>query len=449
MRRLFGTDGIRGVANQYPMTPQMAINVGRAVANKFSQRDQKPRVVIGKDTRESGSMLEHALASGICSVGGNAFLAGVLPTPAVAFLTRSMEFDAGIVISASHNPFEDNGIKLFGANGYKLSDEIELELEKTILADDNTAEAVVSPASGCVHLIQDAASRYVSFAKGVIGQGNSLKGLSVVLDCANGAGFQVGPAAFKDLGAEVRALFTSPDGRNINLNCGSQHPEVLAAEVVKLGADAGFAFDGDADRVIAVDELGNIITGDQILAICAKIMKAEGRLRNNIVVSTVMSNLGLRGAMDDLGIAYSMTHVGDRYVLQEMVEKGAQLGGEDSGHMIFLEHHTTGDGLITALNLADALKKSKKKMSELAALMKVFPQRLVNVQVKAKPRIETVPELMAAINRAEQALGEHGRVLVRYSGTQNLCRVMVEAPTNEETEKHCLDIADVIRKVLA
>jgi len=448
MGELFGTDGIRGMANEYPITPEMALKIGRATAHLFKQENHKTRILIGKDTRISGDMLEHALIAGICSVGADALLAGVLPTPGVAFMTRSMALDAGVMISASHNPFHDNGIKIFSGDGFKLSDDTEREIENLILQKNMAGPSNTLRALGRAYPVTDPCGRYVRFLKHEVPEYNILEGLHVILDCANGATLQAAPLTFSELGAKVKTLFAEADGSNINLNCGSEHLKSLADAVVKSRADAGFAFDGDGDRVIAVDEKGDRLGGDQMLAICAKVMKDEGRLTNNVVVSTVMSNLGLGRALKGLGVEHVITQVGDRHVLQGMLARGACIGGEDSGHMIFLDHQTTGDGIMTALKVIGAMRRTGQPLSELSKIMKVFPQCLINVEVKHKPAIEEVPEIVAAVEDAEKALGEEGRVLVRYSGTQPMCRVMVEGPSHEETEKHCREIAAVVRKTL-
>lgn len=446
MGKLFGTDGIRGVANEHPMTAEMAMNIGRATAHLFKKKGHTPKIIIGKDTRLSGYMLENALVSGICSVGVNAILVGVIPTPGIAYLTGSMRCDAGIVISASHNPFQDNGIKIFGSEGFKLPDETEAAIEELIFA--NSLQVLhPSPAElGKAYRMEDARGRYIVFLKHTFPKEYSLEGNRIVLDCSHGATYRVAPETFAELGAEVTTLFDEPNGKNINLHCGSQHPETLSEEVVKTNADVGFAFDGDGDRLVAVDEAGTVLTGDQILAICANVMKKGGTLTSNLVVRTVMSNIGLSVALQSLQIDSVMTRVGDRYVLEEMQNRGASIGGEDSGHLIFLQHHTTGDGIITALQVAAAMKKEGKPLSELAKIMTVFPQALINVTVKSRPDIDTVPEIVAAIREAEQKLGRQGRVLVRYSGTQNMCRVMVEGPSQEETGRHCLQIAEAVER---
>jgi phosphoglucosamine mutase len=449
MGKLFGTDGIRGISNEYPMTAEMALNVGRAIAHLSKRQGHTPRIIIGKDTRISGDMFESAIISGICSMGVNAISVGVIPTPGIAFLTHNMRADAGIVISASHNPMQDNGIKIFNSDGFKLSDEKENRIEELILANNMNKLHPASKELGKFSRLDDAAGRYVDFLKSAFPQEINPEGMKVVLDCSNGATYRVAPAVFAELGVEVTTLFNQPDGKNINFNCGSQHPEILAAEVIRRKADVGFAFDGDGDRVIAVDEKGTVLTGDRILAICSSILKKEGKLKNNLVVRTVMSNLGLSVAFRELGIDSVFSQVGDRFVLEEMLARDAIIGGEDSGHIIFLQHHTTGDGLITAMQVMAAMKKERKPLSELASIMTVFPQMLINIDVKRKPEIETVPEIMAAISQVEEKLGDKGRVLVRYSGTQNMCRVMVEGPTKEETQTYCRQIADVVEIMLS
>jgi len=448
MGKLFGTDGIRGVANKYPMTADMALKIGKATAYLFKREGHAPRIIVGKDTRISGYMLENALVSGICSMGVNAILVGPIPTPGIAFLTDSMRVDAGIMISASHNPFQDNGIKIFSSSGYKLPDEKELEIEDLIFSGKLDGLNTNPESPGKVYKMEDARGRYIVFLKNTFPKGYTLEGMKIVLDCANGATYKVAPETFFELGAEVTTLFHEPDGRNINLDCGSQHPETLAAEVVKRKADVGFAFDGDGDRVIAVDETGTVLTGDQVMAFCSRLMKKEGDLTKNLVVCTVMSNIGLGVALREQGIDQLATKVGDRYVLEKMQETGASIGGEDSGHIIFLKHHTTGDGILTALQILAAMKKEKEPLSGLARMMKVFPQKLINIDVKKKPDISTVPEIVEIIRVVEKKLGDKGRVLVRYSGTQPMCRVMVEGPTDKDTEHYCTQIANIVRKAL-
>ncbi len=448
MSKLFGTDGIRGVANEYPMTPEMAVNIGRAVAVLFKGDKNSSKIVIGKDTRISGQMIEYALVSGICSMGADAYLAGILPTPGVAFMTSSTGANAGIVISASHNPFYDNGIKIFNGDGYKLSDEKEAEIEQLVL-NENIASLTKSVRDiGRVFEISDAGGRYGNFLKLTVPKNNYFKGMKIVIDCSNGATLRVAPAIFNELGADVEALFVSPDGKNINDNCGSQHPEILQKKVLEKGADIGLAFDGDGDRLIAVDEKGAVTTGDQILAACAKFMKQKELLKGNQVVSTVMSNMGLGVALKEMGIKHTVAEVGDRYVMEKMIASGAVLGGEDSGHMIFLAHHTTGDGILSALRVIEAMKEESKPLSELCKIMTIFPQVLMNVEVKHKPDLKTVPDIKDAIKSVETRLSEKGRVLVRYSGTEPICRIMVEGPTIDETRRYCQYLSDIVKDKL-
>ena len=449
MGRLFGTDGIRGAANEYPLTPEAIFGIGRAVALFFGSRTNPTKILIGKDTRQSGDMIEDALASGLRSVGAHACLAGILPTPAVAYLTSTTDAAAGIVISASHNPFHDNGIKIFDADGYKLSDANEDEIEGLLTKnklDHADGEANHRPAT--VETLEDASDRYLAFLQNTLPDAERFNGMKIVLDCSNGATYAVAPRLFKDLGAHVEAMNISPDGKNINADCGSEHPEMLIDKVLAQKADIGLAFDGDGDRLVAVDEKGHIISGDRTLAICARSLKHKGLLKNNLVVSTVMSNLGLRLALKELGINHLMSQVGDRYVLEQMIANGAVIGGEDSGHMIFLDQHTTGDGMLAAIRLIQTMCDEHKPLSELRRIMAVFPQVLLNIDVLKKPPIEDVPEIVAAVRSVEERLGEKGRVLVRYSGTQPLCRVMVEGPDQDETRRYCQQIADVVKAAL-
>jgi phosphoglucosamine mutase len=449
MGTLFGTDGIRGEANRHPMDAFMAFAVGQAVTHVLKKKGHTTRVIIGKDTRISGYMLESALESGITSMGGVPYLVGVLPTPGIAFITESMRADAGIVISASHNPYQDNGIKIFSGSGFKLSDAQEAEIEQLILGG-RLPEMVAPPRDmGHAFRLTDVHGRYIVFLKSTFCRSLSMEGMKIVMDVANGATYKVAPEAFTELGADLTVIHNMPNGLNINDQCGSQHTGGLKKKVVETGASIGLAFDGDGDRLIAVDEKGNTITGDQILLICARMLQDEGKLANDLVVSTVMSNLGFILACKKYGLRHHAAQVGDRNVLEDMQRLGAVIGGEDSGHMIFTEHHSTGDGIITALQLISAMLRSGKPLSELARLMDVLPQKLINIDVKSKPDIATVPEIVAAISLAEAELGEQGRVLVRYSGTQNMCRVMVEGPTKEQTEKYCSHIADAVRAALA
>jgi phosphoglucosamine mutase len=448
MGKLFGTDGIRGEANRYPMDAMTAFSVGQAVTHLFRNGDHRTRVIIGKDTRISGYMLESSLEAGITSMGGNAYLVGVLPTPGIAFITQSMRADAGIVISASHNPYQDNGIKIFSGAGFKLSDEKEAIIEDLILKGRLPEMTPPARGMGRAKRIDDVLGRYIVFIKNAFPRTLSMEGMKIVIDAANGATYKVAPAVFTELGAEVEIIHNIPDGININDNCGSQYTHDIEMRVKEKGAALGLAFDGDGDRLIAVDENGRKITGDQILVICARALKEQGKLKNDLLVSTVMSNIGLTIACRKYGFAHHASKVGDRYVLEDMQRLGSVIGGEESGHMIFLDHHTTGDGILTAMQLIAAMVREDKPLSELAALMDVFPQKLVNVEVRNKPDIASVPEVMEVIREAEAALGDKGRVLVRYSGTQNMCRVMVEGPTQDLTETYCAQIAEVVKNAL-
>jgi len=448
MGKLFGTDGIRGEANRYPMNAEVAFGVGRAIAHLFKKGGHRAVVIIGKDTRLSGYMLESSLEAGVTSMGGHPYLVGVLPTPGIAFATQSMRADAGVVISASHNPFQDNGIKIFGGDGYKLTDAEEETIEDLILNDKLNDLLPLAKDIGKASRLEGVNGRYIVFLKNTFPRNLSMEGMKVVLDTANGATYKVAPDAFTELGADVEVIHKTPNGININDKCGSQHTDDLKKKVVETGAAMGLAFDGDGDRLIAVDEKGREITGDQILIICANMLKNDGKLKNDLLVSTVMSNLGIRVACKKYGFKYHASKVGDRYVLEDMLKLGSVIGGEEAGHMIFLDHHTTGDGIIAALQLVAAMVRKGKPLSELARMMDIFPQKLINVDVKSKPDITKVPKLAAAIKQIEKELGEEGRVLVRYSGTQNMCRVMVEGPSDTVTEKYCRSLADIVKEEL-
>lgn len=448
MGKLFGTDGIRGEANRYPMDAHIAFSVGQAITYLLKKPNHRTRIIIGKDTRRSGYMLESSLEAGITSMGGHPYLVGVLPTPGIAFITQSMRADAGIVLSASHNPYQDNGIKIFSSQGFKLSDEQEETIETMIL--ENRLSQMVPPVKdmGQAYRLEDVHGRYIVFLKNTFPRDLSMEGLKIVLDTANGATYKIAPETFFELGAQVEVIYNAPNGLNINDSCGSQHTQALSRKVLEVGADIGLAFDGDGDRLIAVDEKGKEITGDQILIACAAKLKEKGRLRNDLLVSTVMSNLGLKLACRRYGIKNHVSNVGDRYVLEDMVRLGGIIGGEDSGHMIFLEHHTTGDGILTAIQLIACMIEMGKPLSEISKMMDVYPQKLINIDVQSKPEISSLPQVTEAIRQAEAELGENGRILVRYSGTQNMCRVMVEGPTPETTEKYCRDIAEVVKATI-
>ena len=447
MGRMFGTDGVRGVANIHPMTAEMALEIGRATAYVCKKhKKHRHAIVIGKDTRLSGDMLESALTAGICSMGVDVYLAGILSTPAIAFLTRSMEADAGMVVSASHNPYQDNGIKIFSRDGFKLPDAEEDEIEDLIVSGRIKAARPTADAIGKSHRIDDAGDRYISFCKNTFPSNRSLEGMKIVLDCANGAAYKVAPAVFSELGANVDAIYCNPDGSNINDHCGSQYTSDLISRMREVGADIGLAFDGDGDRLIAVDGKLNRLTGDHILAICGRMYKEKGLLKHNLIVATIMSNFGFFSALKKMGIQAEVSKVGDRYVLEMMQGKGAVIGGEESGHVIFLNHHTTGDGIIAALQLLWAMQYYEQSLSELAKVMVLSPQKIINVSVKDKPPLDSIPGLQKAIQEAEAELGEHGRVLVRYSGTQPVCRIMVEGPTEQMTDRLANKLADAVRK---
>ena len=445
MSKLFGTDGIRGIAYRDPITPALGQRLGRALVFFCKNRNIDPILVIGRDTRASGEALERAVVSGAGSVGGQIYDLGEMPTPGVAFLTRDLGAGVGVVISASHNPYEYNGFKVFTGEGLKLSLEAESELETLILASPASSE---KEDPSFAKVVEDASERYIAFLKKTFPEDLSLKGLKIVLDCANGATHKIAPTLFKRLETDVSTLFSRPDGENINKDCGSEHPESLAHKVLMMRADVGLAFDGDGDRLVAVDEKGNPLSGDQLLTICAKMLKEMEGLRNDLVVSTVMSNMGFSVALKKLGVKQVSTKVGDRHVMEEMRALQANLGGEDSGHLIFSDYHTTGDGLLSALQILRAIKTFKKPLSELSTLMKVFPQTLINVPVVKKPVISEVPALVEEIKRVEEKLGDKGRVLVRYSGTEPVCRVMVEGERRDTIETYAREIAGVVTKTL-
>lgn len=444
MGKLFGTDGIRGVANR-EITAEMAYRMGLAATAYFGQHtDAQPLILIGRDTRISGQMLESALAAGICAAGGKAILLGVIPTPAVAYLARKLGAQAGVVISASHNVFSDNGIKFFGGDGYKLPDAIEAELEEMLLEGLDKIEKPIGERVGTIEHRTDLREDYIQYALSTV-QGK-LDGMKIVVDCANGSSYQVTPDVLTRLGAEVIVFNHAPNGININDNCGSVHLESLQAAVKEHGADMGIAHDGDADRCLTVDENGEVVDGDHMMAICALKLQQEGKLVDDTLVATVMSNIGLHQAMKKAGIRIEVTPVGDRYVLENMRANGYVLGGEQSGHIIFSEVATTGDGLVTALQIVLAVAHSGKKLSELSACMVTFPQLLVNVRVKTKAGWETNEAIAQAIREGEEALGDTGRILVRPSGTEPLIRVMAEGPTAEVLDTIVEKIADVVRK---
>jgi phosphoglucosamine mutase len=440
LARLFGTDGVRGVANSQ-LTSELAFRLGQAGAYVLSKEHPHPRILIGKDTRISGDMLEAALVAGICSVGADVLRVGVLPTPGIALLARTLDVSAGVVISASHNPVEDNGIKFFDSTGFKLPDAIEDEIERIVLSEEKPWKVPIGGEVGRVIEINDAGRRYIDFLKDTVGR---LDGLKVVLDCANGAASYVGPVVLREFGVEVIPICNTPDGVNINAVCGSTHPEQLQRAVLEHGANMGLALDGDADRLIVVDELGNILDGDFIMVICALAQKERGTLAENSVVVTVMSNLGLHIALKEAGVAIYETQVGDRYVMEELIKTGAKLGGEQSGHIIFLDHNTTGDGLLTALHLLAVVKERQVQLSQLASQMQRLPQVLLNATVQHKDRLMQDERVLEKVKEAENALGGRGRVLVRPSGTESLIRVMVEGPDQGKLKELAQGVIDII-----
>ena len=444
MKKLFGTDGVRGVANVYPMTSEMAMQIGRAAAYIFKNGHKRHRIVIGKDTRLSGYMIENALAAGICSMGVDVLLVGPLPTPGIANITSSMRADAGVVISASHNPFQDNGIKFFSRDGFKLPDEMELRIEELIFSKKIDSLRPIATEVGKAFRIDDAAGRYVVFLKSTFPKDLDLAGMKIVLDCANGAGYKIAPAVLEELGAEVFAVGVKPNGTNINAGCGSLHPEVISEAVKEHRADLGIALDGDADRVIFVDEFGNEVDGDHIMAICATDMMKQKKLRKNTLVATVMSNMGLDIAVRKAGGKVVKTAVGDRYVVEEMLRGGYNLGGEQSGHMIFRDFNTTGDGMLSALQVLAIMRRHNRTLSELAQVMIPLPQVLVNVRVAEKIDIMTIPEVARLIKEIEQSLNDTGRILIRYSGTEPLLRIMLEGQDKYQIAGWAKNIADLI-----
>ena len=442
MSRLFGTDGVRGLVNEF-LTPELAYHLGRAAASYFGQSIERPVFLIGRDTRISGGMLESALASGICAVGGDVIILGEAPTPAIAYLVRQKECTAGVVISASHNPYPDNGIKFFDGNGFKLPDAVEDEIEE--LCKSSADDCLPRPTKGDIGTIQyhqEWVQEYVDF---VVSTSASLEGLKVVYDGAHGAASYVGPTILRQLGAEVIAINVEPNGTNINDNAGSTHLEGLQAAVLREGAHVGIANDGDADRCLMVDEKGQILDGDQIMLLCGLHLQEQGKLKDNMIVGTVMSNIGFHKAAEELGMKTCSTAVGDRYVLEKMLAEGYSIGGEQSGHVIFLDYNSTGDGLLTAVQTLSIMKEKRKSLSELAGLMTKYPQLLVNVRVLTKAGWETNTAIQDVIREAEEELGSNGRILVRPSGTEPLIRVMAEGPDQEQLDELCHRIGDVIR----
>ncbi len=445
MRKLFGTDGVRGVANLEPMTSETAMKLGRAAAHIFMRRAGRHQIVIGKDTRISGYMLESALTAGICSMGVDVLLVGPMPTPAIAFLTRSLRADAGVVISASHNPYQDNGIKFFSNDGFKLPDDVEARIEELILSDEISHLRPTADLIGKAYRIDDAEGRYIEFAKRSLPRELDFQGIKLVVDCANGAAYKLAPTVLRELGAKVEVIGNKPDGMNINAGCGAVHPEQLQETVRQTGADIGIALDGDADRAIFVCEQGHLVDGDHVMAALGIDMQEKGLLAKHTMVGTVMSNFGLELSMAKAGIKLVRTPVGDRYLLERMLAEGYNFGGEQSGHFIFLDHNTTGDGLISALQIVSLMKRTKRPLSDLAKAMSSVPQVLLNVKVTRKPVLQSIPDLDRAIQESERRLNGSGRVLVRYSGTEPLLRIMIEGERDALINEVAEDLARVVR----
>jgi phosphoglucosamine mutase len=448
-QKLFGTDGVRGVANVYPMTAEVAMQLGRALAHLIRNGPHRHKVIIGKDTRLSGYMLEQALAAGITSMGVDVALVGPLPTPGISNITTSMRADAGAVISASHNPYQDNGIKFFWRDGFKLPDETEARIEALISSGEIDSIRPTATKIGRAERLDDARGRYIVFLKTAFPRELTLEGMTIVVDCANGAAYKTAPEVLRELGAKVITLGVEPDGRNINHKCGAMHPENLARAVVKHGAHVGIALDGDADRLIVVDEKGKVVDGDATMAICTGELVARKELKKKTLVATVMSNIGLERAVARWGVKVARTRVGDRYVVEEMRKNGYNLGGEQSGHLLFLDHSTTGDGTLAALQLLAVMCRQGKPLSELASIFEPVPQTLLNVVVKQRRELGELPEVMKCIRAVEQRLGSDGRVLVRFSGTEPKARVLIEGLDASRNEAYAKEIANALSNALS
>lgn len=450
-RKLFGTDGVRGLANEGVMTPEIAFRIGAAVTYQASRRvSHPPRIVIGKDTRVSGYLFEAALAAGVCALGGRVMLSGPLPTPAIAHLTTSMRADAGVVISASHNPFEDNGIKIFASDGFKLPDEAELELEALIESDELDKHRPRGKHVGRAERLDDAPGRYVAYVKQTFPQDLTLEGMRIVVDAAHGAAYRVAPSVLRELGAEVFPIGVRPDGHNINRRCGATHPETCAHQVLRKKADLGICLDGDADRLIIVDERGQVVDGDAVMSLCATRLLRAGKLKRRTLVTTVMSNLGLERALEREHGKLLRCKVGDRYVVDAMRKGGLNLGGEQSGHLIFLDHATTGDGLVAALQVLAIVTREQKSIAELSATaIERVPQVLVNATFPTRKSLEDMPLTQRAIRDAERKLGANGRVLVRWSGTEAKLRIMIEGPSPDRIRQMADDIAAEAKRDIA
>ena len=447
-RKLFGTDGVRGVANIHPMTAEVALQLGRALAYVIKYGPGRHRIVVGKDTRLSGYLLEYATVAGICSMWVDVWLTGPLPTPGIAFITSSMRADAGVVISASHNPYQDNGIKFFSGEGFKLPDELEARIEVLMTHADVEECRPTATEVGQAFRLDDAQGRYISFLKSTFPKEFELDGLKIVVDCAHGATYKVAPAVFAELGADIITHGVRPNGKNINYKCGATHTEAMATLVKRHKADLGIALDGDGDRAIMVDHQGEIVDGDRVLAICARDMLHRERLPHKTVVGTVMSNLGLEVALKDMGLRLLRTPVGDRYVVEAMLKGGYSLGGEQSGHVVFLNHATTGDGILTALRLLAVMLREGKPLAELAQVMQTYPQVLINCRVKEKKDLKSLPKARQAMQEAEKRLGPRGRLLVRYSGTEPVLRVMAEGEDLKHIEQVAQELTQTLENLL-
>jgi phosphoglucosamine mutase len=449
MKKLFGTDGIRGVANQYPMTAEVALSVGRALAHVFGNGgNARPRFLIGKDTRLSGYMIEMALASGICSMGADALLIGPMPTPGIAFLTQAMRADAGIVISASHNPFQDNGIKIFCRHGFKLPDDYERKIENLVLSKEIDHLRPTAEKVGKASRVEDSKGRYIEFVKSTFPKDLTLEGFKIVVDCANGANYSIAPTVLQELGATVTVLGDEPNGRNINKGVGAIFPEVMAQKVKEVGADIGIALDGDGDRAIFADETGRVVDGDAILVVCAEELLRRGALKNKTLVTTVMSNQAVEEYLAGCGGTVVRSQVGDRYVVEAMREKGLNFGGEASGHLVFLDHSTTGDGLIASLQVLALMRNQEKKFSEIVSRYRPYPQILTSVRVRERKDLGLFPDLQEMIADFERDLGKQGRLLVRYSGTEPIVRIMIEGMEDSVIKKMATDLTYCISKNL-
>jgi phosphoglucosamine mutase len=447
-RKIFGTDGVRGLANQFPMDPETALGLGKAIAHIFKGRGGKHhRIVIGKDTRRSGYMLENALSSGICSMGGEAIFLGPIPTPGIAFITRAMRADAGVVISASHNPYYDNGLKFFDHQGYKLPDEIEAEME-ALIRGDTLKRGPTHEQVGSAYRVDDAPGRYIEHLKSKFPQDRTLEGVKIAVDCANGAAYHIAPVVFEELGAEVVSIGVAPNGFNINERSGALDPSALQAKVLEVNADLGVALDGDADRLVLVDEKGQVVHGDALLALCARDLFERGKLAKNTVVATIMSNLGLEAALGPVGIKIIRVQVGDRYVIEAIRKDKFNFGGEQSGHLVFHDDATTGDGLLAALRVLAVQTQKQKTLSELSHGIHLFPQVLLNVRVQTKKDLDTLPSFKALQDKINKSLGKNGRLLVRYSGTEPLLRIMLEGEDLGTIQTYANDLKERVEKDL-